>query len=420
MSTALICLALLAPAASLEPGWHHRYEGQLTDRDENVAKQFTLNCIVTAGSVYWTVEEQGAGQWPWSSRYGKWTPDAPAESLPALLLKTDDFTSVIELPSPRFAAPKTLELGAVWSANGRNYKVGKTKGEWRVSSRNAYGAAEEFVVAEDQPLIRTLRRDLVVGRGDRYQLNLQLADSQRLETGDIESAQRQYELLIGLRDELKRPARVRENQWTKEQMATLKSSLPTDPAPGLKAVLAAAALDVREQGTRSNALKEMNTKAIGKVPTFVLELAKLGGGSVSSEQLRGRAVVLHIWTYQSKPLEEPYGQVGYLDFLARKLPADKAAVLGVVAHRPDQSAKDAAREARKLIQFMNLGFPVAVDDGALLDKLGDPRQAGGGLPLFVVLDPAGKVVHYHVGHYEVDRLEGLKELAEIVERALPK
>jgi hypothetical protein len=38
----------------------------------------------------------------------------------------------------------------------------------------------------------------------------------------------------------------------------------------------------------------------------------------------------------------------------------------------------------------------------------------------IVLDQTGKVVHYHVGHYPVDRLLGLKELNDLVVKTLKK
>jgi hypothetical protein len=66
---------------------------------------------------------------------------------------------------------------------------------------------------------------------------------------------------------------------------------------------------------------------------------------------------------------------------------------------------------------MNLSYPLAVDDGRLLKSLGDPRQADGQLPLFVVLS-GGKIIHYHAGNYDVDPRQGLRELQQVVNQAL--
>jgi hypothetical protein len=68
---------------------------------------------------------------------------------------------------------------------------------------------------------------------------------------------------------------------------------------------------------------------------------------------------------------------------------------------------------------MNVSYPMLVDSESYLRKvLGDPRAAGARLPLFLVLDKQGKVVHYHVGFYDVDRDRGLQKLDAEVIKAL--
>ena len=58
-----------------------------------------------------------------------------------------------------------------------------------------------------------------------------------------------------------------------------------------------------------------------------------------------------------------------------------------------------------------------LDDGALLEKLGDPRKVKQELPLFVVIDAKGNVVEYKAGEYDVKANEGLKELEASVRQA---
>ena len=43
---------------------------------------------------------------------------------------------------------------------------------------------------------------------------------------------------------------------------------------------------------------------------------------------------------------------------------------------------------------------------------------GAKLPLFVVVGPTGKVVHYHVGHYEIQRDRGLVQLDAVINEAM--
>jgi peroxiredoxin len=75
------------------------------------------------------------------------------------------------------------------------------------------------------------------------------------------------------------------------------------------------------------------------------------------------------------------------------------------------------QSAKKLKSFMNLSYPVLVDAGEAIQAFGDPRVTGAKLPVVVVIDAAGKVVHYHVGLYEFDRDRGLAELDDAVTKA---
>ena len=74
----------------------------------------------------------------------------------------------------------------------------------------------------------------------------------------------------------------------------------------------------------------------------------------------------------------------------------------------------ANRSARKLVEFMNLSYPIVPDDGELLKKLGDPRSTGAKLPLWVVIDKAGKIRMWKTGYYTIDSRAGLKELRTMV------
>ncbi|MCP4505273.1 MAG: TlpA family protein disulfide reductase, partial [Fuerstiella sp.] len=140
-----------------------------------------------------------------------------------------------------------------------------------------------------------------------------------------------------------------------------------------------------------------------------------------SKSLRGRIVVLHFWKYAEKPLSEPYGQVGYLEFLYNKYKQMNVDVIGVAMNRAllqSETARAGQRTARKLAEFMNLSYAIGYDDGSLLRELGDPRDSAGQLPLWVVLSPEGKIIHYHSGFYEVDRQQGLKQLNEVLTRRI--
>jgi peroxiredoxin len=150
-------------------------------------------------------------------------------------------------------------------------------------------------------------------------------------------------------------------------------------------------------------------------PSFRLNLVT--SGTLESESLKGKVVILHFWKYSEKPLSEPYGQVGYLEFLSSRRKPQNVEVVGIATNpalRHNDSQHAGRRTARKLMEFMNLSYPVGYDDGGLLRELGDPRDSGGELPLWVVISSSGQVVHYHSGFYEVDQRLGLKELDDII------
>ncbi len=64
---------------------------------------------------------------------------------------------------------------------------------------------------------------------------------------------------------------------------------------------------------------------------------------------------------------------------------------------------------------MNVSYPILGDSGELVRKLGDPRAAGAELPLWVVVDKAGKVQVWKNGYYQIDSRDGLKELQTTID-----
>ena len=141
------------------------------------------------------------------------------------------------------------------------------------------------------------------------------------------------------------------------------------------------------------------------------------GGTLASDSLKGKTVILHFWDYKDAPLTEPYGQTGYLEFLFNKRRDQNLQVVGISTNADLQTTENAARgrrAARKIAEFMNLSYPIGYDDGSLLKAYGDPRESRGQLPLWIVIGADGKVKHYHPGYYEIDAARGLKELEAVL------
>jgi hypothetical protein len=131
-------------------------------------------------------------------------------------------------------------------------------------------------------------------------------------------------------------------------------------------------------------------------------------------------IVFHFWQYRGEPLNEPYGQIGYLDFLYSKRKKLGITVIGVNVDERFGTAQSAVatRSMKSLLDFMKISYAMATDDGTILAEFGDPRSAGAALPLWIVIGHDGTVTHYHSGFYNIKPDEGLKQLDEAVIEAV--
>ena len=138
---------------------------------------------------------------------------------------------------------------------------------------------------------------------------------------------------------------------------------------------------------------------------------------IGSETLKEKIVVLHFWDYHGEPLLEPYGQVAYLDFLHGKRRKLGVQIIGVAVDprlKDPEGSGSVLRAINRFKEFMRLEYPIAIDDGSLLTKFGDPRRVGAKLPLWVVITPDGIIRHYQTGYYVVKPDEGLRELDDLL------
>jgi peroxiredoxin len=174
--------------------------------------------------------------------------------------------------------------------------------------------------------------------------------------------------------------------------------------------------DLKLQSQRDDDVDALARRIIGKeAPAFTLD--DLNGQSINSKDLANQIVVLHFWKYHDNPLSEPYGQVAYLDFLHNKRGKLGVSVIGIAVDARNDKPSElnlAKRDFRKFRDFMKLSYPIALNSGTLLKTLGDPRDVQADLPLWVVIDHHGKVVHYKSGYYEIHPDKGLEALDEVV------
>jgi peroxiredoxin len=446
--TALLCLAAIAAAPEIAPGaapdsagQPHalRYRGTLEQQAGDGAgatKEFDLYCVVArddAGkqNLTWQVEERGGGGWAWPERFGRAVLGAEGQRVeggPIQVLHSHAGSQYpVELRTPVFESAGKLGRTDAWTEGDVTFEVlGTQKKQDRlchiVEVTGPRGHRETVAVDTETGRIVELERRLFLGRGDRYELTMELAGTEPLAAADATRIGTLFNSLVDLQKDLKRRADetspvLHQNQLeaAATALAPLVESAKQTP---LETLVADADKDVREQLERDQGLGGLAKKLVGQpAPPFTLE--SLDGKKVSLTELTegGRIVLLHFWKYHDDPLTEPYGQVGYLDFLRGKREKLGVTVLGVAV---DEQLGDAAtapavrRAVRKLAEFMNLGYPVLLDDGDVLGKYGDPRTLGGALPLWVVIAPDGTVKSFKSGYYQVERDRGLEELDQVL------
>ena len=434
------CLSLVNLAeAPLAQGSLVHYRGTVAkverDRSTQAAeKSFDLTIYFSRADAagtdfYWLLNERGAGSFGWFDRVGTWSQDGEGNPVgpqgPALLFDYGTGKHVIALPPPIVALPATVEAGATWQRDGLDYAVARQSSAverraWEVEARNQFGPVRRVWADIDGRLLLQQDERVFMNQGTEYRLALQLRDVEAVAADERSRLEAGYAALVDLKTKTRRPPRKTDDAWTPAELEALAWHLPAMQrhiaGGALEQIATAAAADLRRLSDRSSGLDRLASERVGKaVEPF--ELQGLDGATLTAGDLRGAVTVLHFWDYRDQPLKEPYGQVGYLEFLRARRKPSGLKVYGIAVDgrfRDPEQAKTAAVGVRKLKNFMNLSYPVLFDGGELLERFGDPRPLGAELPLFVVVGADGKIVHWKVGHYEVDREAGLKQLDAIV------
>jgi hypothetical protein len=446
LSAALAPLLLSAAAAPPAAGTQLTYRGTLEPVSEEAAadpqkgqKTFDLTLWITArgesaAEVFWLVDERGNGEFPWPARFGRASLDAQFRASmpgPALLYDRGDGRSVVGVLLPLFATKEPLAAGGEFPEGQLEFHVDKEtraagRPAWQLSVRDPFGPKRMLLVEKSGPLVLAMTERVILGRGEEYQLRLEFVSSEQLSGEQLAALAGAIERLSAARDKLNLPAASQEIDWTSEQLAWLEEQLPPlvklSAGTPLSRFVTSAERDFKLQSGRNDAVAMLRDKFHGS-PVEAFAARGFGDESLSHSDLQGQVTVLHFWDYRDEPLHEPYGQVGYLDFLYHRRKESGLRLYGVAVNGRlgDESTRAAAeRSVKKLKAFMNLSYPVLLDSGALVKQFGDPRVLGANLPLFVVIGPDGKIIHYHVGTYEVHQDQGLTELDRVVHEALGK
>jgi len=442
MSTAFaVVLSLAAAAAPASSAF--KFQGVLTARqpaEDEQSKKFEMTVVprITGDeqSFFWMVEERGRGSLAWPDHLGNFTLDPMGrigETPPlSMLLDRPGGNALIPLPLPVLGSECPLEANGKWMEGKLEYKVvgvemvdGKPTA--RIEAGNNYGVRRRLWVDVQTRVVKRSSSSIFVGQGEEHELRYELADEIDLsDAAERDKVQRGVEAILDLKQTIGREPNLIDGRWTPKQLSLLKERLPAlvswQKHPVLGSLVESIDQELRLERGRAGSAATMREKALGKMQGLQ-GLVDAAGKEIARELTQGHVLVLHFWDYKDQPLVEPYGQVGYVDFLYRRHKEAGARVYGVAVDPrwADTSARrSVAIAAQKLVNFMNLTYPILFDDGAILKQLGDPRVAGNRLPLFVVIDRSGRVVEYHSGHYEVHRDRGLEELDQIVKKALDK
>jgi len=419
-------LGLAGPAFEEAQAVELRYKGALVkgarEAEGTAVKRFSLYCQVErapqgARRLAFAISERGAGGWAWPERFGvvAYNADLVATAAPGprLLYEYDGSPVVIGLPSPLAGFAGKLKPQARWAEGKETWEVVR---QTKVYERDCWLA----------PVVVAAEETLFVGQGDEHHLTLELESMEPVAEEALPRNLQAVALLEKLKTSLERPSDEFRPELSDAQLQLAAQALPEltrqlEETP-FSALAAAIARDVKSQQSRGDQLSRLHEKLVGK-PAPEFKLALLDKSTLTTKELRDRIVVLHFWEYQAEPLVEPYGQVGYLDFLSdrrKKLGVDVIGVAVDERFADTQQAPAALKSVQRLKSFMNLGYSIATDDGSVISRFGDPRRFGAKLPLYVVIGADGTVEGYHSGLYKIVADEGLRELDELLVRLIRK
>ena len=441
MNGALIGLVAWLSAAP-QPGTELQYKGTLshqTKSGEAEVKSFTLYAVTVDNDegdaqLAYYLEERGGGSFGWPERFGvlSLTGAASAKQHPIRLLYTHNEQQYpLPVRSPFFEFADKLEPQAKWTDGRYSYVVTRRKSlksreGLLVEVSSNLGRIQALIVDPVAGALLSLDEKIVIGRGDEFQLKLELQSQKQIVGDELSRNHTCLTSLLTMQSELGRTGEQKLVELTRDQLKTLQKNIPryekeAEGTPWSRLV-ASIALDLQQQQKRLDGEAGLEKKLVGRMaPEWNLTLSD--GSKFSSDDAKDKVVVLHFWQYRGEPLNEPYGQIGYLDFLNNKRKKLGVRVIGInVDERfanPDQK-NTAIRSMKKLLEFMNVGYEMATDDETTLSEFGDPRATGAPLPLWIVIGHDGKVVHHHTGFYDIKPDEGLKQLDEAVVEALRK
>lgn len=416
-----------------------RYTAVLSQAAANGTSQpvrdFEIRCLVspqpTGFPVILYLMDQPSDEQPWYEQFGRVEFDAEGLASPALPQQRhlhEGHNSWVGLRFGVYPGYAKLQLGAEWTEGTLKYRLLGEKPVnsqlcWQLEINGPQGRRTTLSIQKSNGAIQAADHRYFVGMGERFDLNLRLEEINSPEPSILTTWNQAASPLLKLKHELRGELTENVSDLSPKQLGLANQSLEAidkaadgTPFAGLAGVIRR---EVTSGLQRDEAVADLATRFVGR-PAPPISLIPLDGGPPIPLSKPDQVTVLHFWEYQEKPLAEPYGQVGYLDFLAQKRKG-QVQVIGVISDKRLQdpgTESSALRSARKLREFMNIGYPLARETEGALSTFGDPRKFGVELPLWIVIGTDGTILHYRVGYYAVDSNRGLEELDGVIEKAL--
>lgn len=444
-----------------------------------LSKSITVTAVLSPKSdngirqFDYVLQETGGGGWSWREQIGRRRIVVAADGDAAVHAATDAATGTktaeyaaagddarISVLHTHEQIPSEVELPALFAgfgpfvsgSKGRNgddaWEIGAalrrgTVDFWPVSISGRPGRSSRLLYRGDLGVLTEAVQSTFLGQGHEYELKMKL-DAARIPTEADAPLLRVMELLQALNQST--DGSPIGNSSTAEQRiddtdARVTALVAAAQGTPLDGFVRNMRTTLRNQRDAAAEMAQLRNQLVGKMaprlkPAFIPgteptpeDFARIPDngerremGDTAAYLADARVTVLHFWTYSPEPFVEPFGQVGYLDFLYSSRRDSGVRVVGVVVDRRDESktanTNPVTRGALQFRKMMNFSYPLVVDDGALLAAVGDPRRFGGTLPLWVVIDANGKIAEVHAGLLAVDPQKGLAELDATVAKLL--
>jgi hypothetical protein len=412
-----------------EPSQHTEFAGALIQPGQGegeILRRFEVQVFSLPAGLFFHVSDDLRQGCPWPDSFGITSANPSPDTVqPHLIYPFDGTRYFLPLPPLVLALPEKPEPGAAWSQQGWQMTVLAEKkisgvGAWEIEAREPRGRRQTLTADASSGFLLRAEMDVFMGQGDQFTLTLARSDSKPLAEAHQAGVETTAKELLALQTRLKRRPDAQLAELSARQVRDTLDALPTltklSAGTPLERLVRQVQADADQQQQRlETAANRSQALMNSEIPDFTLSL--VSGQSLTSASLKGRTTILHFWDYRDAPLAEPYGQTGYLEFLYNRRRQENLQVVGISTNADLQNPENLGkgrRAARKLAEFMNLTYPIGYDDGSLLKALGDPRDQRGQLPLWIVISPQGRVLHYHAGFYEIDAAQGLRELESVL------